>query len=80
MTINFIIFQADFLNMLNGESSKTLDYPYIYHRTIELNLEQTIAASSFQFVLLSQGSNNTIHGKTVATGTLRNACIQQICT
>lgn len=48
--------------------------------TIELNLEQTIAASSFQFVLLSQGSNNTIHGKTVATGTLRNACIQQICT
>lgn len=48
--------------------------------TIELNLEQTIAASSFKFVLLSQGSNNTIHGKNVATGTLRNACIQQICT
>lgn len=48
--------------------------------TIELNLEQTIAASSLKFVLLSQGSNNTIHGKNVATGTLQNACIQQICT
>lgn len=48
--------------------------------TIELNLEQTIAASSFKFVLLSQGSNNTKHGKNVATGTLRNACIQQIYT
>lgn len=31
--------------------------------TIELNLEQTIAASSFKFVLLSQGSNNTIQVK-----------------
>lgn len=62
------------------EKALKLEIIFIYHMTLEPNLEQTIGALSFKFVLLSQGSNNTIHGKNVATGTLRNACIQQICT